>query len=88
MIMVQRGTVLNGVIVPDGPPPPDGTRVLFEKEQVFEYPHPLAPYDEEKELALLRESLALMDAGERGQSVEEVFAEIERELNEANIAKG
>jgi hypothetical protein len=48
----------------------------------------LAPYDEEKELALLRESLALMDAGERGQSVEEVFAEIDRELNEANLAKG
>jgi hypothetical protein len=37
--MVQRGTVLNGVIVPDGPPLPEGTRVLFEKEEVFEYPH-------------------------------------------------
>jgi hypothetical protein len=80
--MLQRGTVLNGVIVPDGPPQPDGTRVLFENEEVFEYPHPLAPYDEEKELALLRESLALMDSGERGQSVEEVFAEIYQRLSE------
>jgi hypothetical protein len=76
--MVQRGTVLNGVIVPEGPPLPDGTKVLFEKEEVFDYPHPLAPYDEEKELALLRESLAEMDAGERGHSVEVVFAEIEK----------
>jgi hypothetical protein len=78
--MVQRGTLLNGVIVPDGPPPPDGTRVLFEKEDVFEYPHPLAPYDKEKEIALLQVSIAQMDTGEQGNSVEEVFADIYRQL--------
>ena len=87
--MVQRGTVLNGVIVPDGPPLPEGTRVIFDNEKVvYEYPHPLAPYDEEKELALLRESLAMMDAGEMGQSVEEVFAEIDRELDQLHQEKG
>jgi hypothetical protein len=87
--MVRRGTVLNGVIVPEGPPLPEGTLVIFDTaEGVNVYPHPLAPYDEEKELALLRESLAMMDAGERGQSVEEVFAEIERDLDDANISKG
>jgi hypothetical protein len=85
--MVQHGTVLNGVIVPDGPPPPDGTRVLFETEEVFEYPHPLAPYDTEKEVALLRESIAQMDAGEQGRSVEDVFAEINRELDQPPTMK-
>jgi hypothetical protein len=86
--MVQRGTVLNGVIVPEGPPLPEGTRVLFEKEEIFEYPHPLAPYDEEKELALLRESLAEMDAGERGRPAAEVFADLYRRLNERSNGKG
>jgi hypothetical protein len=85
--MVQRGTVLNGVIVPDGPPPPDGTRVMFEKDDVFEYPHPLAPYDREKELALLRASIAEMDAGEQGRSVEEVFADIDQQLKQHSNGK-
>jgi hypothetical protein len=82
--MVQRGTVVNGVIVPDGSPPPDGTRVLFEKEEAFEYPHPLAPHDRDKEIALLRASIAQMDAGEEGSSVEDVFGEIYRQLASAH----
>ena len=67
--MVQRGTVMNGVIVPECSPPPDGTRVLFEPTEVFEYPHPMAPYDHAKEVALLRESIEDAKAG-RGDSVE------------------
>ncbi|HEV3437514.1 MAG TPA: hypothetical protein VG122_09145 [Gemmata sp.] len=46
----------------------------------FEYPHPLARFDWEKELALLRASITQMEAGEQGRSVEDVFAEIDREL--------
>jgi hypothetical protein len=61
--MQSSGTVRNGVIVPDGPPPPDGTRVHFQVEERFEYPHPMAPYDREKEIALLRESIAKAEEG-------------------------
>ncbi|MBA4190869.1 MAG: hypothetical protein C0467_23015 [Planctomycetaceae bacterium] len=86
--MVQHGTVVNGVIVPDGPPPPEGTRVMFEAQGSFEYPHPLAPYDWEKELALLRESIAAMDAGEKGKPAEQVFAELDQELDRNAIGEG
>jgi len=67
--MVQRGTVVNGVIVPEGSPPPEGTLVVFEPTAEFEYPHPMAPYDYAKEVAILRESIDDMKAG-RGQSVD------------------
>ena len=30
----------------------------------FEYPHPLAPYDRDKEVTMLRASIAQMEAGE------------------------
>jgi hypothetical protein len=65
--MVQRGIVKNGVIVPDSPPLPEGTRVLINEEEVYEYPHPLAPYDREKEIELLREELARIEAGDCGR---------------------
>ncbi|MDB5307225.1 MAG: hypothetical protein JWO38_1427 [Gemmataceae bacterium] len=62
--MVRHGTVMNGVIVPDGSATlPEGARVRFEVEEVFEYPHPLAPYDREKEVALLRERIAEQETG-------------------------
>ena len=90
--MTIQGTVVNGMIVLDGAPQlPEGARVRVELTESaaesapptegFEYPHPLAPYDREKEMALLRESIAAMDAGEKGRSVAEVFDEIDRELN-------
>jgi len=94
-IMVQHGTVVNGVIVLDGNPPlTEGMRVQVvlpadaDPDDIsplpgegLEYPHPMAPYDREKEVALLRGSIAAMDAGEKGKSVAEVFNEIDRELN-------
>jgi hypothetical protein len=86
--MVQRGTVLNGVIVPDGPPPPEGTRVMFDHDEVYEYPHPMAPYDEEKELALLREIITQMNAGTQGRPAEDVFNDIERDLNSHSNGRG
>jgi hypothetical protein len=48
---------------------PDGTRVTVEvdaPDEVFEYPCPLAPYDREKEIALLRKRYAEVQAGARG----------------------
>ncbi|OWK35973.1 hypothetical protein [Fimbriiglobus ruber] len=49
-------------------------------QTTFEYPHPLVPYDREKELAVLRESIEDMKAG-RGRPLEEAMAEIAKEFN-------
>jgi hypothetical protein len=66
-VMTLEGTVVNGVIVPDGGATlPEGTRVLIELNPTFEYPHPMAPYDREKELAVLRASVAEQQAGVSG----------------------
>ncbi|OWK42930.1 hypothetical protein [Fimbriiglobus ruber] len=60
----MNGTVKNGVIVPDESLSlPEGARVRFEVEEVFEYPHPMATYDREKELTVLRESIEDLRAG-------------------------
>ena len=86
--MELEGVVDNGVIVPDaGFRLPQGTRVRFEVIEEFDEDdidlidenlpddHPDAPYDREKELAILRESIAEMKAG-GGRPFEEVMAEI------------
>ena len=80
--MSMLGTVVNGVIVPDGGDNLlEGARVRIETEDVFEYPHPLAPYDREKELALLRERIAETKAGLRGIPLAEAMDQIRAELN-------
>ena len=77
--MVIVGTIQNGQVQLDVPADwPDGTRVTLLREEVYKYPHPMAPYDREKEIELLRESLAQMDAGDIGRSVADVFADIEK----------
>ena len=86
--MTLEGVVDNGVIVPDaGFHLPQGTRVRFEVIEEFDEDdidlidenlpdeHPDAPYDREKELSILRESIAEMKAG-GGRPFEEVMAEI------------
>ena len=83
--MTLEGTVVNGLIVLDGPDKfPEGMRVRVEpaiSDETFEYPHPLAPYEREKELALLRDRVAAFRRGERGVPVDEAFARIAAELN-------
>lgn len=80
--MTLAGTVTNGVIVPDdGAALPEGSRVRIELEEVYEYPHPLAPYDREKELALLRQAIAEVQSGVPGIPLDEAFAQIRAELN-------
>jgi len=81
--MTLAGTIVNGHVQLDHPSDlPDGTRVtLLPDEEEYEYPHPMAPYDREKEIVLLRESIALMDARDIGRSVADVFADIEKSFD-------
>lgn len=80
--MILEGTVVNGVIVPDGGATlPEGSRVRIELSEQFEYPHPLAPYDHEKEIALLRERIAETRSGVPGIPLREAMAKIAAELN-------
>jgi len=77
--MNLEGTVVNGIIVLNGNPQlPEGAPVRVELEEVFAYPHPLAPYDREKELALLRERIVETNAG---IPLKEGMARIAVELN-------
>ena len=71
--MSWYGTVVNGVIVCDGPPPPDGTRLYLE---------PVPPADETRDefLASLRQSVADAEAG-LGRPLDEVMAKIASEFN-------
>lgn len=78
--MTLSGTIQNGQVLLDSPVNlPDGTRVTLLRDEV--YPHPLAPYDRDKEVALLRESIARMDSGDIGRSVADVFADIEKSFD-------
>ena len=62
--MTLEGTVVNGLIVLDaGKQLPDGVRVRVELAEVDEIFPPPEPYDREKELAILRESLEDVKAG-------------------------
>lgn len=90
--MTLYGTVVNGEVVLDGPGKlPEGSRVAVElvvadeaiplPDPPFEYPHPLAPYDRGKEVALLRERVAAFRAGERGLPLDEAMDRIAADLN-------
>ena len=80
--MQLEGTVVNGMIVLNGTPQlPEGARVWVELEEALEYPHPMAPYDREKELALLRDRIAGSNCGVSGIPLKEAMARIAVELN-------
>jgi hypothetical protein len=62
--MTLEGTVVNGVIVLDGGVQlPEGERVRVEVADPDDLAPPPEPYDREKELAILRESIEDMKAG-------------------------
>jgi hypothetical protein len=74
-----EGTVVNGVIVLEGGVRlPDGARVRVEVEDPDDLAPPPEPYDREKELAILRESLEDVKAG-RGMPFEEFMAKLAEE---------
>ena len=80
--MPITGTVQNGRVEFDEPVTwPDGSKVTLQldEDELFEYPHPMAPYDREKELELLKESIEDMKAG-RVMPVEEAMRRISIEL--------
>lgn len=62
--MTLEGAVVNGVIVLDaGTQLPEGARVCVELAEDDDLFPPPEPYDREKELAILRESLEDVKAG-------------------------
>jgi hypothetical protein len=80
--MALEGVVVDGKIVLDAPADlPNGTKVWIEPvdDEVYEYPHPMAPYDRKKEIALLRESIEELKAG-RGIPLKEAIDQISAEL--------
>jgi hypothetical protein len=78
--MTLEGTVLNGVIVLDGGARlPEGERVRVELLDDDLAPPP-EPYDREKELAILRESIEDMKAG-RGRPAREFLKELAEKYN-------
>lgn len=83
--MTVEGTVADGVVIFDGNVKvPEGARVRVDfevEDELFEYPHPLAPYDREKEVALLRERIANRESGVPGIPLKEAMASIAAELN-------
>ncbi len=92
--MALEGTVIDGAVIPDsGLRLPEGARVRFELVEELDEDnidlidatlpddHPDAPYDRVKELAILRESIDAMNAGEVGIPLDEAMAQIARNLN-------
>ncbi len=80
--MPITGTVQNGRVEFDEPVTwPDGSKVTLQLDDdgVYEYPHPMAPYDREKEIEVLKESVEDMKAG-RVMPVEEAMRRISIEL--------
>ena len=53
----------------------DGT-VNGESAEPLEYPHPMAPYDLAKEVALLKERNAQVEAGAKSFTLEEVESDM------------
>ena len=92
--MTLEGTVVDGKIVLDGGSAlPEGARVRVEPtgnyaEDWEMVPPPPTTETREEFLASLRESIAAMEAGEKGKSVAEVFDEIDRELGRPANGEG
>jgi hypothetical protein len=73
-----EGTVVNGVIVLDGGSQlPEGARVQIELADPDDLAPPPEPYDREKDLVILRESIADMKAG-RTVDARQALADIAR----------
>jgi hypothetical protein len=76
--MILSGTVVNGVVIPSpGTSLPEGARVHLEIVEELPPDHPMAPYNREVEIAILRASIEAHESGEDpGRPFDEVMAEI------------
>jgi len=73
------GTVVNGAVVLDaGTRLPEGARVNLELIEEFPPDHPMAPYDRQTELAILRESIESVKSGEVCIPLREGFETLSR----------
>lgn len=81
--MVRRGTVVNGVIVPDGPSLPEGTKVYFDPCE----DSPFTDETYEEYIESLRVSIADMQAGVPGYTLEEVREHVEAEIRKVALGK-
>jgi hypothetical protein len=81
--MVHYGTVVNGVIVPDGPTLPEGTRVRLEPADIEDFDDVTFPPTDtyEEHIESLRQSIAEIKAGVPGILLDEAMARISAELN-------
>ena len=87
--MMIHGTVIGGVVVlDDASTLPEGARVRVEVEEVFKYPHPLAPYDRAQEVALLRSRLVGMDSGLPAITLDVAMTQIAAELHIRHVKPG
>ena len=79
--MTLEGTIVNGIIVLDGEVRlPEGARVRVEVSDTDGLVPPAEPYDRDKELAILRESLEDVRA-KRGMPFEKFMAQLAAEHN-------
>ncbi|MBA4190876.1 MAG: hypothetical protein C0467_23050 [Planctomycetaceae bacterium] len=86
--MALEGTVVNGVLVFDGPPPPDGTRLRVELsdadddlwDELAKVPPPQATETYEEHLEALRQSIAEMNSGVPGMPLAEFAAQLKKEF--------
>jgi hypothetical protein len=79
--MVLEGTVVNGsVVIKGGTRLPEGAHLRIELVEALPPDHPMAPYDRETELRILRESVEDMKAG-RGRPAREVLKEVAIKYN-------
>ena len=83
--MTIAGTVINGVIILDGNSQlPEGQRVIVDLDgdaATYDYPHPMALYDREKELSLLRQAYVEAKAGKTSISLAQFEAEFAKEFH-------
>lgn len=89
--MTITGTVVNGAVVPDaGTDLPEGARMLMTlveeceedwpdfTDETFPPDHPMAPYNREVEIAILRESLESVQNGEVCIPLRQAFEELSK----------
>lgn len=87
--MSLEGTIVNGLVVLDGNPQlPEGARVRLEIEDEGDVDLPLPTETYEEHLAILRQSIADMDAGVKGMPLDEAMAKISAEFNLPPVKRG